>query len=221
MVQEQTSVPTAIGRVFSAWREGLQMARTVIVAMRQFGSDRGYSGHVFNIVDPTLVTHFYHRRPVFAVMHNTAFVQRCGRVWPSTERGKPMRRREVITLLGGAAAWPLAARAQQAATPVIGFLGLGPPRPKSPLVAALLEGVAEAGYVEGRNVAIEFRWANFTHPLLPRLASELVDRRVAVIVTQGSPYAVLARRARDVHNNIREEDAWLQLGIQMQVRGRN
>ena len=65
-----------------------------------------------------------------------------------------MKRRDFISFLGGAAAWPLAARAQQPVTPVIGFLGLGQPRPKSPLVAALLEGVAEAGYVAGQNVAI-------------------------------------------------------------------
>jgi putative ABC transport system substrate-binding protein len=106
-----------------------------------------------------------------------------------------MRRRDFITLLGGAATWPLAARAQQPVTPVIGFLGLGPPRPQSPLVAALLERVAGAGYVAGRNVAIEFRWANFHPPLLPRLAAELVGRQVAVIVTQGSPYAALAAKA--------------------------
>jgi putative tryptophan/tyrosine transport system substrate-binding protein len=107
-----------------------------------------------------------------------------------------LRRREVIKLLGGAAAaWPLMVRAQQPVTPVIGFLGLSPPRPKSPLVAALLEGVADAGYVAGQNVAIEFRWANFQAPLLPGLAAELVGRQVAVIVTQGSPYAALAAKA--------------------------
>jgi putative ABC transport system substrate-binding protein len=107
-----------------------------------------------------------------------------------------LRRREVIKLLGGAAAaWPLMVRAQQPVTPVIGFLGLSPPGPKSPLVAALLEGVADAGYVAGQNVAIEFRWANFQPPLLPGLAAELVGRQVAVIVTQGSPYAALAAKA--------------------------
>jgi putative ABC transport system substrate-binding protein len=105
-----------------------------------------------------------------------------------------MRRRDFITLLGGAAAWPLAAGAQQPVTPVIGFLSLGPPRPKSPLVAALLEGAAEAGYVAGQNVAIEFRWAD-SLSLLPRLAAELVGRHVDVIVTQGSRQAALAAKA--------------------------
>jgi putative ABC transport system substrate-binding protein len=106
-----------------------------------------------------------------------------------------MKRREFITLLGGAAAWPPAARAQQPATPVIGFLGLGPPTPKYRPVAAMLEGLAQAGYIAGQNVAIEFRWANFQPSLLPRLAAELVARQVAVIVTQGSPYAALAAKA--------------------------
>jgi putative ABC transport system substrate-binding protein len=106
-----------------------------------------------------------------------------------------MRRREFIGLLGGAAAWPIAASAQQSAMRVIGFLGLGSPGPKSPRVTALLEGVAEAGYVAGQNVAIEFRWANFQASLLPRLVAELVGRQVAVIVTEGSPYAALAAKA--------------------------
>jgi putative ABC transport system substrate-binding protein len=106
-----------------------------------------------------------------------------------------LKRREFVTLLGGAASWSVAARGQQPTMPVIGFLGLGPPRPKSPLVATLLEGVAKAGYVAGQNVAIEFRWANFQNALLPRLATELVGRQVAVIVTQGSPSAALAAKA--------------------------
>jgi len=103
-----------------------------------------------------------------------------------------MKRREFITLFGSALSWPLAARAQQTAMPVIGVLGLGP-RPNSVFVAGFRQGLAEAGYIPGRNVAIEFRWAD--SPLsLPRHAAELVDRKVDVIVTTGSPYAAVAAK---------------------------
>ena len=106
-----------------------------------------------------------------------------------------MRRREFIALLGGAAVWPLAARAQQPALPVIGYLNFGSPEFDTPRLTGLRRGLSQTGYVEGRNLVIEYRWAGNQADRLPALAADLVQLRVAAIVSPGLVGTLAAKAA--------------------------
>jgi putative ABC transport system substrate-binding protein len=105
-----------------------------------------------------------------------------------------MKRREVITLLGGAAAWPLAAYAQQSAMPTVGFVSSRAPGESAGVVAAFRQGLSETGFVEGQNLAIAFRWAEGHYDRLPALTAELVNLRVAVLFAAGGPPSALAAK---------------------------
>jgi ABC-type uncharacterized transport system substrate-binding protein len=103
-------------------------------------------------------------------------------------------RRELMALLGSVAAWPAVARAQQKVMPVIGYLNFASPGPRAAVTAAFLQGLGETGYVEGQNLAIEYRWAEGRYDRLPALAADLVGRKVDVIVAAG-PFPAIAAKS--------------------------
>src|SRR5215831_16017001 len=114
---------------------------------------------------------------------------------PEGHMASYIARRKFLATLGSAAAWPLAARAQQSAMPVVGFLSSGSPGPYQPFLSAYHAGLKESGYIEGHNVAIEYRWAEGEHARLPKMADDIIRVRVSVIAAAGTPAALAAQAA--------------------------
>src|SRR5215471_9771341 len=113
---------------------------------------------------------------------------------PEGHMASHIGRRKFLATLGGAAAWPLAARAEQAAVPVVGFINLGVADASANRVAAFRKGLSEAGYAEGQNVIVEYHWLEGHYDRLPAVMTDLVQRRVAVIATPGSTEVALAAK---------------------------
>jgi putative tryptophan/tyrosine transport system substrate-binding protein len=113
----------------------------------------------------------------------------------------PLRRRKFLTLLGGAAAWPLAARAQQARLPTIGYVGANTPAAQIQWTSAFLQRLHELGWIEGRNVAIEYRWAEGRTERYAEIVAEFVRLNVDVILTHGTPATVRAKQTTPVSSS--------------------